>query len=127
VLVRALEGLADVIDLVERGPLRWNVRLHPYRIRADLGSAGLPTPEGLHRDGVDFVVTWMIRRHNVDGGTTVVTDVRRRPLWQRTLDAPMDLLIGDDNRTMHAVTPITPRDPHAPAFRDVLVVAFTKA
>lgn len=126
VLEKFLTLLADVLDAVEHQPVRWNIRLHPYRIRADLSAEGLPTPEGLHRDGVDYIVTLMVHRHNVEGGETVVTNTERQPVWQRTLADPMELLVANDWRTLHAVTPIVAADPLQPACRDVLVIAFTK-
>ena len=126
VLEKFLTLLADVLDAVEHQPVRWNIRLHPYRIRADLSAEGLPTPEGLHRDGVDYIVTLMVHRHNVEGGETVVTNTERQPVWQRTLADPMELLVANDWRTLHAVTPIVAADSLQPACRDVLVIAFTK-
>jgi hypothetical protein len=127
VLASLLAGLADVFDAIECATQRWTVRLHPYRIRADMGTPGLPTPEGLHRDGVDHIVTMMVRRRNVEGGATLVTDEARRRLWEHTLGEPMDLHLADDLRTMHAVTPIVCATPRLQAFRDVLVVAFSRA
>ncbi|MFM9900072.1 MAG: 2OG-Fe dioxygenase family protein [Polaromonas sp.] len=126
VLEKFLTTLADVLDAVEHQPVRWNIRLHPYRIRADLSSEGLPTPEGLHRDGVDYIVTLMVHRHNIEGGETMVTNAERQPVWHRTLADPMELLVANDRRTLHAVTPIVAADPLQPACRDVLVIAFTK-
>jgi hypothetical protein len=126
VLERLLGSLADALDTVERDHQRWNIRLHPYRIRADLGTAGQPTPEGLHRDGVDYIVTMMIRRHHINGGETSMTDAHQRPLWQKTLSAPMDMVIADDHRVMHSVTAVTPTSSGHQAYRDVLVVAYTK-
>jgi hypothetical protein len=126
VLEAFLTTLADVLDAVERQSVRWNIRLHPYRIRADLSAEGLPTPEGLHRDGVDYIVTLMVHRHNIEGGETVVTNNARELVWCHTLADPMELLIADDRRTLHSVTPIVAVDPMQPACRDVLVIAFTK-
>lgn len=126
VLDAFLTTLADVLDAVERQPVRWTIRLHPYRIRADLSSKGLPTPEGLHRDGVDYITTLMVHRHNVEGGETMVANTERQPVWQHTLAEPMELLVANDRRTLHSVTPIVAADPLQPAWRDVLVIAFTK-
>ena len=126
VLEKFLTTLADVLDAVERQTVRWNIRLHPYRIRADLSSEGLPTPEGVHRDGVDYIATLMVQRHNVKGGETVVTNAERQPVWHQTLADPMELLVANDRRTLHSVTPIVAADRLQPACRDVLVIAFTK-
>jgi len=105
----------------------WNIKLHPYRIIATEG-AGEPSPEGLHRDGVDYICSFMVRKCNVSGGKTVITDADRNEQCRFTLEQPGDIMIGDDHETMHGVSPIEIITPNKPvAYRDVLVVAFTKA
>ncbi|MCT7075948.1 2OG-Fe dioxygenase family protein, partial [Salmonella enterica] len=34
---------------------RWHIEVHQFRIEATANAAGEPTPEGSHRDGVDYV------------------------------------------------------------------------
>jgi hypothetical protein len=126
VLNRLLDWLTHIYDQCERSPQHWNIRLHPYRIVANPGQSGHPTPEGLHRDGVDYIVSMLVSRHNVEGGESIITNNQGLVLEQRTLVRPMDIMIGQDTTTMHAVTPVTPIKSDEPAWRDVLVVAFTK-
>ena len=61
----------------------------------------------------------------MQGRTNHVLNLRQ-VLGQRTLQRPLDLMIGQDAQTMHAVTPVTPTELGTVAWRDVLVVAFTK-
>jgi hypothetical protein len=104
----------------------WNIKLHPYRIVATEG-AGEPSPEGLHRDGVDYICSFMVRKCNVAGGETTVTDAEENELIRVTLEMPGDIVIGDDNTTKHGVSPIQIiNKKKSVAYRDVLVVAFTK-
>lgn len=126
ILNRLLNWLTRLYDQCEGSPRHWNIRLHPYRIVANPSEAGNPTPEGLHRDGVDYIVSLMVSRCNVEGGETTITDNQGQVLWQRTLQLPLDIVIGQDARTMHAVSPVTPLRACQPAWRDVLVIAFTK-
>ena len=42
----------------------WLIEAHQFRIIAT-SAAGKPTPEGLHRDGVDFVLISLIGRDNI--------------------------------------------------------------
>lgn len=126
VLRGVLDVLIGVIDDVEGRATGWNVKLHPYRILAKPGVAGQPTPEGLHRDGVDYVVSMLVQRANVVGGESTATDTQRSVLTRVTLAEPMQLLILNDARTLHEVTPVHPADPCTAAYRDVLVIAFTK-
>jgi hypothetical protein len=108
------------------GHTTWNIKLHPYRIVATEG-AGEPSPEGLHRDGVDYICSFMVRKCNVEGGETVITDANEKELVRFTLEMPGDIMIGDDNATKHGVSPIQIIDrKKSVAYRDVLVVAFTR-
>ena len=103
---------------------RWFIELHQFRIEAEAGLPGYPTPEGVHHDGVDFVLISMIRRTNLAGGETLVTDGRGEELARFTLDGLLDTAFLDDDRTMHGVTPIEPTDPRQPSRRDVLVITW---
>jgi len=107
-------------------PVRWHVEVHQFRIEARPDVKGLPTPEGLHRDGVDYVLVLLINRRNIGSGTTTIHALDGRPLGAFTLTAPCDAALVDDARVFHGVTPVEPVDPLLPAFRDVLVVTFRK-
>jgi len=105
----------------------WRIEVHQFRIEARSGQAGLPTPEGVHRDGVDFVLVLLVGRANIASGTTTVYEPGGRPLGSFTLTDPCDAALVDDTRVAHGVTPVTPIDPARPAYRDVLVVTFRAA
>jgi hypothetical protein len=115
-----------VFDTLSPGVPEWEVEVHQFRIEAQPGTAGRPTPEGMHRDGVDWVLVLMVRRENIASGETTIHDLDRRLLGSFTLTSPMDAAWVDDSRVYHGVTPVEPRDPAKPAFRDVLVVTFRK-
>jgi hypothetical protein len=102
----------------------WHIECHQFRIEATSESAGKPTPEGVHRDGVDWVLVLMIARHNIASGTTTIHDAQRTLVGSFTLAQPFDAALVDDTRIFHGVTPVTPLDPAEPAHRDVLVVTF---
>lgn len=102
----------------------WHVELHQFRIEARADEAGLPTPEGAHRDGVDWVIVMLVDRRNVDSGVTDIYAPDGTSLGSFTLTAPGDAVFLDDHRVLHGVTPIRPHDPELPALRDVLVVTY---
>ncbi|MCX8132363.1 MAG: 2OG-Fe dioxygenase family protein [Roseococcus sp.] len=105
----------------------WFVEMHQFRIEARPGAPGLPTPEGVHHDGVAVVLIAMIARTNLRGGETLVTDPEGRELARFTLDGLLDLAVLDDRRVMHGVTPVEPADPALPSCRDVLVLTWQPA
>ena len=102
----------------------WHVEAHQFRITAQPGQAGQPTPEGMHQDGVDWVLVLMVGRVNIASGETSIHGLDRRPLGHFTLAGPMDAALVDDHRVFHGVTPVQPLDPALPAHRDVLVLTF---
>jgi hypothetical protein len=102
----------------------WRTELHQFRIEAAAGAPGRPTPEGVHRDGVDYVLVLLVRRENVAQGTTTVHDASGRPLGAFTLAEPLDAALVDDARVLHGVTPVVPLDASRPAYRDVLVATY---
>jgi hypothetical protein len=103
---------------------RWHVEVHQFRIEAHRGEEGRPTPEGVHRDGVDYVLVMLVARHNVVSGTTTVHELAGRQTGSFTLTHPLEAVMLDDSRVAHGVTPIEPLDPERPAYRDVLVVTW---
>jgi hypothetical protein len=108
------------------GNHQWHIELHQFRIEARDGGEGKPTPEGVHRDGVDFVIVVMIKRVNIDSGATTIFDNDHRLLGEFMLLDTFDTVLVNDRRVYHGVTPITQLDPAQEAFRDVLVITFKK-
>ena len=106
--------------------VEWHVELHQFRIEAQGGDAGQPTPEGMHRDGVDYVLVLLVHRHNIDSGTTMIGNDAAGFFDSFTLVEPFDAALVDDRRVFHGVTPVRAHDPDAPAYRDVLVVTFAR-
>jgi len=99
----------------------WYVEAHQFRIGTDDG-IGRPTPEGAHRDGVDFVAILLVARENVRGGESRIFEAEG-PHGQRfTLTEPWTLLLLDDRRVIHESTPIQPLA--AGGRRDTLVLTY---
>ncbi|MFT4256125.1 MAG: 2OG-Fe dioxygenase family protein [Pseudoxanthomonas sp.] len=106
-----------------KGAQPWYVEAHQFRIDTSDG-IGRPTPEGAHRDGVDFVAVILVGREGIKGGETRVFEYDG-PNGQRfTLTRPWSLLFLDDQRVIHESTPIQPIDPVAGGHRDTLVLTF---
>jgi hypothetical protein len=105
----------------------WHIEVHQFRIEANTGEAGRPTPEGVHRDGVDYVLVLLVHRRNIARGTTSIHALDGPQLGQFTLVDPFDSALVDDTRVAHGVTPVDALDPAEPAYRDVLVVTYRKS
>jgi hypothetical protein len=116
-LVAACARQADCL----RGPQPWHVEAHQFRIDT-AGGIGRPTPEGAHRDGVDLVAVFLVRRHGIKGGETRVFSAHGPEGLRFTLSEPWSVMLLDDERVIHETTPIQPERGDAVGFRDTLVV-----
>lgn len=123
-LATVLGFCRDFFSLLAPGTPAWHIELHQFRIEARSGEDGQPTPEGVHRDGVDYVLVLLIDRHNIVSGTTTIHDADGTELGSFTLTSVLDAALVDDARVFHGVTAVTPQDPAHEAHRDVLVVTF---
>jgi hypothetical protein len=102
-----------------QGAQTWFTEAHQFRIDTTDG-IGRPTPEGAHRDGVNWVAVFLIGRHGIKGGETRVFDMAS-PRGQRfTLTEPWSVLLLDDTRVIHETTPIQPE--MEGGWRDTLVI-----
>lgn len=126
-LRRVLGFCRDCFGALAPATRRWHVEVHQFRIEARADEAGEPTPEGVHRDGVDYVLVLLIDRANIERGTTTIHAPDGRELGSFTLAHAFDAALVDDHRVFHGVTPVTPLDPQQPSHRDVLVVTFKAA
>lgn len=117
-----LRGLGQWCSALH-GMQPWYVEAHQFRIDTADG-IGRPTPEGAHRDGVDFVAVILVGRHGIKGGETRVFQAEGPDGQRFTLFEPWSLLFLDDTRVIHESTPIQPAADDVPGHRDTLVLTF---
>ena len=122
VMQAILHFCAQIFD--SAGGRTWHVEMHQFRIETQEGQVGRPTPEGLHRDGVDWVFVMLVERYNVREGVTRIGTPDGTPLGEFTLGQEGDTVLIDDHRILHGVTEIHAEDVTQPAWRDALVVTF---
>ena len=117
-LLRCLTAVCSEL----KGVQPWFVEAHQFRIDTTDG-IGRPTPEGAHRDGVDFVVVALVNRVSVKGGETRVFDAVGPNGIRFTMTEPWTLLMLDDALVIHETTPIQPLEATV-GHRDTLVLTF---
>jgi len=117
-------ALGDVFAAV-RPVSRWYIEAHQFRIDTAAG-IGRPTPEGAHRDGVDYVAVILIDRVGVRGGETRVFEARGIAGVRFTMTEPWTALLLDDERVIHETTPIQPEADDLTGVRDTLVLTYRR-
>lgn len=100
----------------------WQINVHQCRVISTPRVSGVAAPEGPHRDGHQFGVVAVTRRHNIRGGETQLMPLGGgTPFFRGTLEDGHAIAF-DDRRMFHYVTDID----HLTAeggYRDVWLVA----
>jgi hypothetical protein len=120
-----LLALGRLFAQVKPAP-HWSIEAHQFRIDT-AGGVGRPTPEGAHRDGVDFVVVMLVGRQGVKGGETRVFDAHGPSGVRFVMTEPLTALLLDDTRVIHETTPIQPSGEPSGGYRDTLVLTYRAA
>ncbi|TCV79273.1 hypothetical protein EDC63_1333 [Sulfurirhabdus autotrophica] len=117
---KLLQAIGNICSKI-KGKQPWFVEAHQFRIDTTDG-IGRPTPEGAHRDGVDFVAILLVGRVNVKGGESRIFEATSSNGLRFTLTKPWTLLLLDDERIVHETTPIQPLAEGG--HRDTLVLTY---
>jgi hypothetical protein len=120
-LVRSIGQLCSAARGAEVEAAPWYVEAHQFRIDTTDG-IGRPTPEGAHRDGVDFVAVILIARAGIKGGETRIFEADGPNGKRFTMTEPWTMLLLDDATVIHESTPVQPLAAHG--HRDTLVLTW---
>ncbi len=97
------------------------IGIHQIRTTCSLTNYGNPAPEGIHRDGTDFIGIFSVDRENIQGGETHLYVAKKaKPVFSKILN-PGELLLVNDHEFLHYTTPIKPMSSKE-GTRDVFVL-----
>ncbi len=97
------------------------IGVHQIRTTCSPDNFGNPAPEGIHRDGTDFIGIFSVDRQNIEGGQTHLYRAKKeKPVFNKILN-PGELLLVNDHEFFHFTTPIKPIDDGL-GTRDVFVL-----
>ena len=85
------------------------------------------SPEGVHRDGYDYISMVGINRHNIEGGELLVfsNEDRKNPIVSKPLSAG-DMFMLADNKLFHDATPIRAIKRREKGYLDAFVLCANK-
>lgn len=118
-LIQFLAGLID------GSTHDWLVNVHQFRVETN-GAPASAAPEGVHRDGHDFIAIISVRRQNIEGGINSIYGEHKELLLTTLLSNPFDTLLINDRTTFHDVTPIQPAAGKGAGLRDTLILDFNR-
>lgn len=124
-LLKAMINLCcKIFNQMKPKNLNWRVECHQFRIIPSAYKLAFPTPEGKHRDGVDYVFMMLIERKNITGGITKIYNNSDTCIATHTLESAEECILLDDTKVMHEASPIHNLPNSHTAYRDVLVLTF---
>jgi hypothetical protein len=107
----------------EKNENEWLVNCHLIRTHAFEGQVGNPAPEGIHRDGVEYIIMGCVGVKNISGATSTLyrDESANSNIYTYTL-MPGEALLVNDRELMHGVSPVIAED--NPAYRDMILMGF---
>ena len=97
------------------------IAVHQIRTTCSPDNFGNPAPEGIHRDGTDFIGIFSVDRENIQGGEThLYASKKEKPVFNKILN-PGELILVNDHEFFHFTTPIKPVS-DTQGTRDVIVL-----
>ena len=121
-LRRLLEVVATLMLDIKPAMTTVNVTLHQVSLMSRFGEAVTNSPEGIHQDGADYIVSALvISRVNVVGGESVVYGPDKGAMiFQYTLEPGEGIFQADAGSPLwHEVTPIAPASDSGVAIRNI--------
>lgn len=101
-----------------------HVDVHQVRQMVYPGGCSSNSPEGIHRDGADCIVSaFVFDRRNIDGGDTIIYDENKSQIFKTTLKPGLGMF-QEDRKLYHHVTDIVSKPPMV-GYRDILGLDFT--
>lgn len=115
-------------QIQERFPLdeleqEWLVNTHLIRTHALETKEGVPVPEGIHQDGVDFLIMGAVSRDNVKGGVSTVHRADDGPAIFETTLTPGQAILIDDSQLFHMASSVVPEN-GGTGYRDMILMGF---
>jgi hypothetical protein len=87
----------------------------------------IPAPEGIHRDGFDFIAMFMVNTYNVDGGDIMIyPSLDAPPSFKKKL-APGDYVMLNDKQLYHYAAPLVPNANDDEGYWDLIVLTANDA
>jgi hypothetical protein len=105
----------------------YEILVQAQRTKCTQEKIGITTPEGFHRDDIDFLAILCVNQYNILGSETQLLDSQGNIIFKQIL-SPGEILLINDSQVLHYTSPITLKNPdfNDYGFRDVLIISSAK-
>ncbi|MGV6475525.1 2OG-Fe dioxygenase family protein [Azotobacter vinelandii] len=119
-LNRILAHLSEQIGRKHESVQKIEAVVHHTIIRYEHGQISTNSPEGIHQDGADYILSALvIERNNIGGGTSIIYGSdKKTPIFECELQVGQGIMQPDLGTDLwHEVTPIHLLDESKPGYR----------
>ena len=89
-----------------RGQPNFDISLHQVRQICYPGITSHNSPEGIHQDGADYIISALVMNYqNIKGGESIIYDENKEEIFRKTLKNNQGIF-QEDKKLWHYVTPI---------------------
>ena len=97
-----------------------NISIHQVRQICYPGIISENSPEGIHQDGVDYIISALVINHNnLKGGISKIYDLNKNIIDSVTLKEK-ELIFQNDKTLYHYITPVECYNDNYLGFRDII-------
>ena len=97
-----------------------DISLHQVRQICYPGIESHNSPEGIHQDGADYIISALVMNYkNIVGGESIIYDENKEEIYRRTLNKDQGIF-QEDRKLWHYVTPIQCSSNNLLGYRDII-------
>ena len=96
------------------------IYVHQIRVRANNQNIN-PVPEGIHKDGFNFIFIACVNRFNIDGPYNEILDLNKNIVNKKILNENRGIFLND-NKYYHNVTKFKKVNKYLKGYRDIFVL-----
>lgn len=104
-------------SIIEAHQIRWHCKRF----------VKIPAPEGIHKDGFDFIAMFLVDSHNIEGGDIMIyPSLDAAPIFKKRL-APGEYVMLNDKQLYHYAAPLVPLPNDQEGYWDLIVLTANEA
>ena len=120
-----IRSIAGMVREVKPEAKKLEITMHMMFVFADALTEGDNSPEGIHKDGADYIVSALvIERAGIMGGTSIVYDDNQQNVYLEYTLQQGQGLFQDDRNLWHYVTPIQENHRVPPPYGNRSIIGF---
>lgn len=119
-MINMISYLSSLVKHINPCISEINIHVHQVRLISFPDDSVSNSPEGVHQDGSDYIVSALVlNKFNIDGGCSIIKDEHKETIYETILEKN-DGLFQEDKHLWHYITNMESLDNRFIGYRDIL-------